>query len=537
MKFTKILAVALAFATIATSCNKEPEVVTPEGKKISVSAQMYNFTRATDTAFEEGDKIGLHIITPTATWLDNALYTYTAGQLVGSQTNLWYTDEEMTSDIVAYYPYSAEAAYNAAGYTFTVNADQSTKATFTASDLMVATTSSAPTEEAITLPFRHALSKVVVKVDNQLGEKIANVWFSGVYGTTTVDMIKGSSVESGSKGTIKAASVTIDGQEAWSLILVPQSNVTPELIVTTEGGKQYTFSISAPTTFSAGKISTAEISLTKESIATDFTPTITDWEADKDLQFNQTEQGGNEDDDFVAEASGLGVVGSFAASEWATDAILYTTPTEGLLVAEGIVMETADAFKIRTTGTWDGVNVGRGSINYIQTNKYFTASAEDGVSDIVVEAAGTYDIYFNQNTLVVYLMAAGVGIEEATEQTINGQEPVTEEPELTEGMLFLSPNNNWKADGARFAAYFFGTGGDAWVGMTDSDSDSIYEVNIPVGDYNSVIFCRMNPSTTSNNWDNKWNQTSDLTIPTDGTNLYTIAEGAWDKGQGTWSVK
>ena len=541
MKFTKILAIALAFATIATSCNNEPEKVTPEGKKISVSAQMYNFTKATDTSFEEGDQIGLHIITPTATWLDNALYTYSAGQLVGAQTNLWYTDEEVSSDIVAYYPYSAEAIYNAEGYTFTVNADQSTKAAYTASDLMVATTTSAPTEEAITLPFRHALSKVVVKIDNQLDEEIANVWFSGVYGTATVNMIESTSVESGSKGTIKAAGVTINGAEAWALILVPQSNVSPELIVTTKSDKQYTFAISTTTTFAAGKFSTAEISLTKDSIATDFTPTISDWEADNDLQFNQTEQGGDDgkedENTFVAEASGLGVVGSFAASEWATDAILYTTPTEGLLVAEGIVMETADAFKIRTVGVWDGVNVGRGSINYIQTNKYFTASAEDGVSDIVVEAAGTYDIYFNQNTLVVYLMAAGVGIEEATEQTTNGQEPITEEPDLTEGMLFLSPNNNWKADGARFAAYFFGTGGNAWVGMTDSDSDSIYEVNIPVGDYDSVIFCRMNPSTTSNNWDNKWNQTADLTIPTDGTNLYTIAEGAWDKGQGTWSVK
>ena len=75
------------------------------------------------------------------------------------------------------------------------------------------------------------------------------------------------------------------------------------------------------------------------------------------------------------------------------------------------------------------------------------------------------------------------------------------------------------------------------IGMTDTDGDGIYEVNIPVGGYPSVIFCRMNPSTTANNWDNKWNQTADLAIPTDGTNLYTVAEGAWDKGNGAWSTK
>jgi hypothetical protein len=47
----------------------------------------------------------------------------------------------------------------------------------------------------------------------------------------------------------------------------------------------------------------------------------------------------------------------------------------------------------------------------------------------------------------------------------------------------------------------------------------------------------MNPGTTANNWNNKWNQTSDLKAPTDGKNLYTVKENTWDKGGGTWSVK
>lgn len=542
MKATKLFALALCIATLATSCKDPIDEPTPEGKKISVSAQMYNFTRATDTAFEEGDKIGLHILTPTATWLDNALYTYTGGKLVGAQTNFWYTEEEVVSDVLAYYPYDKAGVYAEGGYNFTVNADQSTAAAYTASDLMVAATTSQPTEATVTLPFHHALSKVVVKIDNQLGEDIANVWFSNVYGSTTVNLLDGTSVANGSKGTIKAANVTIDGAEAWALILVPQSDATPKLIVTTASDRQYTFDITAPVTFSAGKVSTADISLTKDSIATDFTPTITDWEADNDLQFNQSEEGegdeGDIDTPFVSEASGLGVVGSFAASGWATDAILYTTPTEGLLVAEGVELVAGDSFKIRTAGTWEGsVNIGVGAINYIQANKYVTVSAENGAGNIAVEAAGTYDIYFNQNTTVVYLMTAGTDIAEATEQTANGNEPVIDEPELTDGVLYLAPNSNWKVDGARFAAYFFVGDTSTWVGMTDSDSDGIYEVNIPVGDYTSVIFCRMNPGTTSNNWDNKWNQSADLTIPTDGTNLYTIAEGAWDKGEGTWSTK
>ena len=103
--------------------------------------------------------------------------------------------------------------------------------------------------------------------------------------------------------------------------------------------------------------------------------------------------------------------------------------------------------------------------------------------------------------------------------------------------LYLQPNSNWKKDNARFAAYFFGNG-EKWVGMTDADKDGIYEVAIPADKvYPNVIFCRMNPSNSSNNWNNKWNQTSDLTIPTDGKNLYTVKENTWDNGGGTWSVK
>lgn len=102
--------------------------------------------------------------------------------------------------------------------------------------------------------------------------------------------------------------------------------------------------------------------------------------------------------------------------------------------------------------------------------------------------------------------------------------------------LYLTPNANWKQDNARFAAYFFGNG-EKWVSMKAvSGKSGYYEVEVPAGwEGKNVIFCRMNPSATANNWNNKWNQTGDLTIPTNGNNLYTVTENTWDKGGGTWS--
>lgn len=101
--------------------------------------------------------------------------------------------------------------------------------------------------------------------------------------------------------------------------------------------------------------------------------------------------------------------------------------------------------------------------------------------------------------------------------------------------VYLSPNSNWKADNARFAIYVWNdNNSNKWIDMTDEDGDSIYEAVVPAG-YNKIIFCRMDPTNSANNWDNKWNQTEDLTLPTDGDNLYKVASGTWDKGGGSWS--
>jgi hypothetical protein len=213
-----------------------------------------------------------------------------------------------------------------------------------------------------------------------------------------------------------------------------------------------------------------------------------------------------------------------------------TTATAGVVVLKGVKMEAAQGFLVRKPSTDWADKYGAGNVNYLKANHYITTS-QNG-ADMCLETAGTYDIYFDANTHNIYIMTAGADYNTATQQTTNGKEPEVEEPEVTEKLLYLKPSSNWKQSNARFAAYFFGNG-DKWVSMTDSDKDGIYEVHIPEGyDYGcNIIFCRMNPSTTANNWNNKWNQTADLKAPTDGKNLYTVKEGTWDKGGGTWSVK
>ena len=109
--------------------------------------------------------------------------------------------------------------------------------------------------------------------------------------------------------------------------------------------------------------------------------------------------------------------------------------------------------------------------------------------------------------------------------------------------LYLQPNANWntKDDGKttpRFAAYFCnGISSAKWYSMSDCNGDGVYEVTVDEGEsHKNVIFCRMTPHNSTNDWAQKWNQSSDLTW--DGSkDLYTVTDGTWDNGSGTWSLK
>ena len=103
------------------------------------------------------------------------------------------------------------------------------------------------------------------------------------------------------------------------------------------------------------------------------------------------------------------------------------------------------------------------------------------------------------------------------------------------GVLFLKPGTNWKQDNARFAIYFYGNG-ETWVSMTAVGSTGYYYANIPSDkEYPNCIFCRMNPSTSANNWNNKWNQTGNLSFNS-GKNLFTVANDSWDGATTTWGT-
>lgn len=270
---------------MAVACEKAPvEQPTPSEKlTVKLSASLYQFTKATDTAFEDGDQISVNIFNPEC-YLYNAHFTYTGGQLTSSTPYAWYEDTDIESTITAMYPARETMEGYAATQSFMVNADQSTKAGYAASDLLLAQTTAKPTAEAVNLPFKHALSKIVVNVDNQLKEAVENVWFTDVLGEVSFSTADHSDLApTGTAGTVKAYK---SGDNTWQLIVAPQT-ASPKLALTTTSGKQYTFVLTENVTFSPGKVSTATVTVSAETIYTAFTPEISDWVADNELNFSQ----------------------------------------------------------------------------------------------------------------------------------------------------------------------------------------------------------------------------------------------------------
>lgn len=221
----------------------------------------------------------------------------------------------------------------------------------------------------------------------------------------------------------------------------------------------------------------------------------------------------------------FGIVGEF---DWNND-IQMEKVASGVYAAKNVTqIAPFTGWKIRVNGAWDESYTS--NITGIEANKWV---AIGGSGNLTHAVDGAIDIYIDIKQSRIYVMSAGTDYSTAVQQTVSTTPPPAGIP-AKDGCLYLRPNSNWTQAGARFAAYFFGNG-EKWVSMTELTT-GIYEVKIPTDKtYPSVIFCRMNPGNATNNWDNRWNQTSNLTVPTDGKNLYTVKDNTWSEGGGTWS--
>lgn len=108
---------------------------------------------------------------------------------------------------------------------------------------------------------------------------------------------------------------------------------------------------------------------------------------------------------------------------------------------------------------------------------------------------------------------------------------------------YFMPNDEWKKDNARFAAYVHNStkgNNGSWYDMSYDEALSCYSFTLTVSDgYNEVIFCRMKGSPKENKWENCLQQvpasySGYVSLPTDGKNCYELNS---DGNGGSWITK
>lgn len=93
---------------------------------------------------------------------------------------------------------------------------------------------------------------------------------------------------------------------------------------------------------------------------------------------------------------------------WGDIGDLAMTEEGGYYVRKGVVLTTSDQFKIRYNNEWnDAANYGTESGGTVDLNTGIPVVSSGGSQNLSVTIDGTYDIYFDLENLLVYVMTAG----------------------------------------------------------------------------------------------------------------------------------
>ena len=221
----RYITIALAaFAFAACQQTVEPQMVPG---KVQVEPVI---TKATEVNFETGDQIGLTIAKVNAAekHADNALLAFDGSVFTGEL--MWYNDANSESDVYAYYPYDAEGTpsiYEAA-------TDQ-TAGTGSADFMAAAKSGVLPSPNAITMVFKHLMTKIVINIENQSGASVDAVELTGTPASATVNVAELTVTPAEETVAVKAYEATAG--KVWQAIIVP-GTVKMELVVSLSNGKK-----------------------------------------------------------------------------------------------------------------------------------------------------------------------------------------------------------------------------------------------------------------------------------------------------------
>lgn len=273
MKKSLLLLVPFAMFTVAACQSLEPaspEQASVSGKKIEFSSSVGDYTKATDTSFENGDVAGLTAGEPVNA--SNVKLTYKDGGFTAEQPLYWGLDQknDQKTSFVAYIPYDASVDPTKP-FTFNIKEDQSAAGAYAASDLLTAQADACPADPAVHLAFSHVLSRLVLSLKNEVvDDEIVGVKLAGVQLTVSADILKGTYTASGSAATVTPAKTG----ENYVFLVAPQK-AAAEVLISMKSGKTVRYTPEAELAFVSGKQISAAITVASDAV--NFEAEIVDW--------------------------------------------------------------------------------------------------------------------------------------------------------------------------------------------------------------------------------------------------------------------
>lgn len=185
-------------------------------------------TRVTDTAFEQGDQVGIYVtdahtlLEPAGNYVNNFPLRYDNSQWTTQKPIYW---NQGTYDVYAYYPYSTPIV-STSDYSFSVATDQ-TGTGYSQSDFLWAEKKGVAAQNgAVNLSFSHRMSRIMIKLvagkdfEGELPAE-ADVYIHNTVPSATIDLSVGIVTKNNytPTQTIQARSL---GNNKYTAILVPQ---------------------------------------------------------------------------------------------------------------------------------------------------------------------------------------------------------------------------------------------------------------------------------------------------------------------------
>ena len=266
-----------------------PDTPTPDKPtdKLPISIST-SITRATETAFESGDKVGLFVVNrntdgsaatlnTSGNYVDNMLYTYT--NVWTPATEIYWKDDKTHADFYLYYPYRQQVE-SVTAMPFSTKADQSAEADYKAGDLLIGSTlNAAPSSSAVRIETKHVMSLVDIVIkpgagftESTLAAAKVRVSLNNIKTSATADLATAAVTATGAASTVTPY---YDGT-AYHAIIAPQQVAEGNLITVNVDGRD--FNLAKAFTFQSGKRHTFTVTLDKTSSGVNVT--IGAWEND-----------------------------------------------------------------------------------------------------------------------------------------------------------------------------------------------------------------------------------------------------------------